>query len=417
LKFSNFVITETAGSSVDPLGYLKPSGEVSSGLFRAFTVLSNHPAYQGFLAFVFSYLAGKNITPGRVDFSRRVRDLEILWGCLSVRGGDPVINVTKYEPLAADGELRLGEVQRLPTLYARLNYGALGHYGRPSAMWRILNPNGAGLTADGAALAAAWRQRDGLDFADLAGRWIDGEEVLEFDQTGRWSQAFRLEAVPSDAERRVWQTLINGLCVRDPIIAPLWQHSVPADIIALSKEEASYPGFYPALLSHYAPHAELCRRIRLCQAFARLSALVQFVFEWEYVRRLEQVRAVGLSVGDLPTRVTREIADAARTFLSVQGHRALWPLAATLAGITDYPAMVEAILAHHAQHQRSKGASPYIAGEAIAVQDRVDAPGYLRFFESVASAPDTLSSATLWRYPRNWHFERARLWQEYAGIQ
>ena len=122
------------------------------GLFRAFTVLSNHPAYQGFLAFVFSYLGGKNITPGRIDFSRRVRDLEILWGCLSVRGGDPVINVTKYEPLAAVGELRLGEVQRLPTLYARLNYGTLGHYGRPSAMWRILNPNGAGPKGSGPSL-------------------------------------------------------------------------------------------------------------------------------------------------------------------------------------------------------------------------------------------------------------------------
>jgi len=34
MKFSDCVSTETAGNSVDPLGYLKPSGEVSSGPFR-----------------------------------------------------------------------------------------------------------------------------------------------------------------------------------------------------------------------------------------------------------------------------------------------------------------------------------------------------------------------------------------------
>jgi hypothetical protein len=38
MKFAEFVITETVGNSVDPLGYLKPSGEVFSGLFRPFTV-------------------------------------------------------------------------------------------------------------------------------------------------------------------------------------------------------------------------------------------------------------------------------------------------------------------------------------------------------------------------------------------
>ena len=99
MKFTDFVITESAGNSVDPLGYLKPAGEISSGLFRPFTVLTNHPAYQGFLAFAFSFLERNSLKPGQKNFLRRVRDLEILWGVLSVRGGDSVINVTKYEPL------------------------------------------------------------------------------------------------------------------------------------------------------------------------------------------------------------------------------------------------------------------------------------------------------------------------------
>ena len=80
MKFTEFVITETASNSVDPLGYLKPGGEVSSGLFRPFTVLSNHPAYHGFLAFAFSYLEKNSLKPGQKNFPRRVRDLEILWG-------------------------------------------------------------------------------------------------------------------------------------------------------------------------------------------------------------------------------------------------------------------------------------------------------------------------------------------------
>ena len=41
----------------------------------------------------------------------------------------------------------------------------------------------------------------------------------------------------------------------------------------------------------------------------------------------------------------------------------------------------------------------------------------MQFFKTLADAPETLVPATQWRYHRNWHFERARLWQQYAGIQ
>ncbi|WP_291931125.1 hypothetical protein [Limnohabitans sp.] len=417
MKFTEFVVTETAGNSVDPLGYLKPSGEVSSGLFRSFTVLSNHPAYHGFLAFAFSFLEKMSIKSGQKNFVRRMRDLEILWGVLSVHGGDPVINVTKYEPLTGQNSLCLDDAKKRPALYARLNYGALGHYVSPSTTWRILQPNGGGLSANGSALAEAWQHRNGFDFADLANRWMSGADLFAEKKLGDWARAFRLGAEPEPAERKAWQTLIHDLCRREPVIAPLWEKLVTEDILALGRDEDTYPRFFPGLLGHYAAHPELCRRIKLCNRFEQLSSLVQFVFEWEYVRRLDHIQKIGMSANSLPSQVSNDIRVAAHAFRAVQGLREFWVLPSMLENANDYPTIVATVLASHSAHQRAKGASPFITGDAIAVQDRVDGQKFMQFFKSVADAPETLVSATQWRYHRNWHFERALLWQRYAGIQ
>lgn len=416
MKFTDYVVTETAGNSVDPLGYLRPSSEVSGALFRQFTVLSNHPAYQGFLAFSFSHLAERSLKPANRDFSRRVRDLEILWGVLNVQAGDSVVNVTKFEPLTQADTLHLTEVNRRATLYARLNYGVLGHYLSPSTFWKIIEPGGARLTALGSKLATAWRCRAGYDFAVLADRWLNDEDLFAIDGLENWAEAYRLTAVPERSEQKVWLSLIDGLCSRDSVIAPLWRNPVPADILKLASDENDYQGFFPALRERYAGHNELCRRIELCNRFERLSGLVQFVYEWEYVRRLDEIRAVGLKHGDLPKVVTREIAETAKLFIAGQGEREFWSLPATLASISDHDAMVATILAHHARHQRSKGASPFIAGGTVAVQDRVKAPEFVRFFGKMVSNPGRLSDATQWRYHRNWHFSRAHDWQRYAGV-
>jgi len=417
MKFTDFVITETAGNSVDPLGYLKPGGEISSGLFRPFTVLTNHPAYQGFLAFAFSFLERNSLKPGQKNFLRRVRDLEILWGVLSVRGGDSVINVTKYEPLTGQDSLCLDDAKKRPALYARLNYGALGHYGGPSTTWRILQPNGAGLSASGAALAEAWRHRNEFDFENLANRWMSGADLFADAALDEWARVYRLDAEPEPAERKTWQALIHDLCRREPLVAPLWDEPVPEDVLALGRQVDTYAGFFQGLLAHYKAHPELCRRIELCNCFERLSGLVQFVFEWEYVRRLDYVQKIGLSANSLPTQVTNDVREAARAFRAVQGSREFWALPGTLENIADFPTMVATVLAHHSAHQRGKGTSPFITGDAIAVQDRVDGQKFMQFFKSVADVPETLLPATQWRYRRNWHFERAQLWQQYAGIQ
>ena len=416
MKFADYVVTETVGNSVDPLGYLRPSGEVSGGLFRQFTVLSNHPAYHGFLAFAFSNLAGRSVTPTKRDFSRKVRDLEILWGVLNVRAGESLVNVTKFHPLTQLEALRLEEVSRRPALYARLNYGVLGHYSSPSAFWKIIEPGGAGLTALGTELAIAWRRRAGHDFSVLVDRWLNNEDMFAIDGLEKWGEAYRLNATPEKSEQRVWQSLIDGLCLRDPVLAPIWRKPVPKEVLSLSADENLYPGFFPALREHYAGQDELCRRVELCNRFERLSGLVQFVYEWEYVRRLDENRVLGLSNGEIPKVVTREIKYAAEHFIAGQGEREFWSLPATLATIDSYEAMATTILAHHTRHQRSKGASPFIAGDAVAVQDRVNGPEFVRFFGDMVKDPGLLSDATQWRYHRNWHFSRAHDWQRYAGV-
>lgn len=416
MKFTDYVVTETTGNSVDPLGYLKPSGVVSSKVFRQFTVLSNHPSYQGFLAFAFSYLAGRSITPSKRDFARRVRDLEILWGLLNVRAGDSVVNVTKFEPIANFDSLRLSQVRTRSALYARLNYGVLGHYASPSALWKILEPGATGLTSQGVQLATAWRSRQGSDFSHLVDQWLNDDDLFAIDDLETWQTRYRLSAEPEQAEKKIWQLLIEEFCAKDPVIAPLWKKPVPQQILALSTAEDTYPAFFPALLTYYAGSHELCRRIDRCNRFERLSGLVQFVFEWEYVRRLDEIRLKGLTQGNLPAVVTSEIVIAAKNLLPEPGEKEFWYLPATLAGISDHETMAEAILAHHTRHQRSKGASPFISGDSIAVQERVRAMEFVNFFDKMVSDTSKLVDAVQWRYHRNWHFGRAHEWQRYAGV-
>lgn len=416
MKFTDYVVTETIGNSVDPLGYLKPSGVVSSKVFRQFTVLSNHPAYQGFLAFAFSYLAGRSITPSKRDFARRVRDLEILWGLLNVRAGDSVVNVTKFEPIANFDSLCLSQVRQRSALYARLNYGVLGHYASPSALWKILEPGATGLTSQGVELATAWRYRQGCDFAQLADQWLNDDDLFVINDLETWQSSYRLSAEPGQPEKKIWQSLIAEFCARDPVIAPLWQKPVTQEILALSTTEDTYPLFFPTLQTHYAGSNELCRRIERCNRFERFSGLVQFVFEWEYVRRLDEIRLKGLTQGNLPAVVTSEIAIAATNLLPDPDEKEFWYLPATLSAISDHETMAEAILAHHTRHQRSKGASPFISGDTIAVQERVRAMEFVNFFDRMVSNTTRLVDAVQWRYHRNWHFGRAHEWQRYAGV-
>lgn len=72
-------------------------------------------------------------------FSPEVRGLEILCGVLSIRGGNLVTNVTKYEPLTGQDYLCLDDAKMRQALYARLNYGALVATGPTRQLFRYAN--------------------------------------------------------------------------------------------------------------------------------------------------------------------------------------------------------------------------------------------------------------------------------------
>lgn len=417
MKFSYFALTESAGSSIDPLGFLTPSGALTDAIFRQFTVLSNHPAYQGFLAFAYNFLHGKGITPQRRDFAQRFRDLEILWGVMNVRAGNSVVNVTKFALVKDAAQFSLPEIKHVQSLYARLSYGVLGHYMNPCVFWKILEPRGAGLTKRGHQLGESWSHRNRLDFSTIATRWLSGDNVYAIPSLEDYGEAFKLSGAPAAAEQQAWQTLINELCTRDPVTAPLWTNPVPDTILALLDQEQTYPSFFPSVLGHFEAHAELHRRIDLCNRFEQLSGLIQFVFEWEYVRRLEQVSKTGLNVGTLPQRVTMALSKAAAAFLEIQGVKDGWGLPHRLAPLSDHQAMANAIVSHHTDHQRKKGAAPFIVDDSIAIRERVNPREFLRFFEAIFNDPDRLEQATQWRYQRNWHFARADDWLRYAGAK
>lgn len=417
MKFTRYVMTENSPTSIDPLGFLRPAARLADTLFPQFTVLSNHPAYHGFLAFGYGFLAENRIYPGQREFPRAFRDLEVLWGILNVRANKSVLNVTKYQPLVGEDGLTLSSARSKRWLRSRLNYGALGHYSNPSINWRILNERGTGLLPLGHSLAGAWGLRDGARFQDVATEWWADHPVFVGGASLPYERNFNIAATPASEERKVWQRLIEGACARDPATAPMWENPIPDETLALKDDERAQQGFFPAVLDRYRNFPELCRRLRLCESFERLAALIQFVFEWEYVSRLESVRVVGLVPGVLSEVVARLIHGHAKAFIESQGESENWTLPFALSRAPNHESMVETILAHHADHQKSKSQAPYIAGKEVAVRDRVDDVEFRRFFENVARNPDSLDSASLWRYRRDWHFNRADLWCRYAGIK
>ena len=208
--FTQYIITESSGSSVDPLGFLRPSAAIADGIFRQFTVLSNAPAYHGFLCFAYTHLQNAGIQPGK-NFSRKFRDIETLWGILNSKAGTGILNVTKYAHLLETRDaLTLDVANAYRPLYERLNYGTLGHYASPSIFWKLLNEGGRSLTDLGAQLGVAWEHRRNIHFTDLVGMWMAGKSIDEICE--RFPDApehFSLSAEPDPTEKQVWKKIIT----------------------------------------------------------------------------------------------------------------------------------------------------------------------------------------------------------------
>lgn len=415
MYFTDFIVIENTGNSVDPLGFLRPSSFIRDGLFEQFTVLSNHPAYHGFLCYAYQLLGSKGIVPGTPRFSIEFRNVEALWGILNAQAGDSIVNVTKYKTILTGKQINLKEVKKYNPLFDRLGYGTLGHYSRPSITWGLLSRNGVKLTELGERLGTTWSRRGSIKISRLMEKWLDGDDVMKLKDYHQATKLFKLSATPEESEQLVWQEIIESNCEKNPVTAPLWMNPLTPETQLLAKDEGKYPGFFPKALEHFMNEPKLCQRIDLCQRFELLAGLIQFVFEWEYVQRLEQVKKIGLTYEALQGEVARQINIHASEFVRLHGPKKLWSLFEKLSELNAYEEQARVILTHHSNHQKVKRATGYIEGDRVAVMDKVDPKniaGLLSFFKQDLSR---LNNKIGWHYKRDWHFDRAALWLEYSG--
>jgi hypothetical protein len=445
LFFSKYIVIEKVPGSVDPLGFLKPSSTLADKLFRQFTVLSNHPAYHGFLCCSYDYLQRSGVVPGRRDFSRRFRDLEILWGLINVwesplepsdsnngkgsQQGDEaaamsILNVTKYKPLLHEGDLSLSGARSFLPLYQRLNYGTLGHYSSPSIFWGLLDAKGVNLTPVGQRLAEAWRRRDNLDFDDLLRQWEAGKPVTDISGFDRAVRLFPLGGLPSAFEQAVWLDLIGDYCRTHRDTRQLWESPLSSGNLALyvggngaddaerSRQRAS---FFPTAIGHWQAESELTNRLRLADGFELLAAVAQAILDWEYVRRLDEACPNFPVAGGIPEALFELAKRQAEHYLALPGATQPGGLFESMAAAKSPTHLATVVLEHHASHQKNKGAMAYIDGEHIAVRDKVDLNDFGRFIVAVAVNPAELTHRIRWRYRRDWHFLRADTWQRYAN--
>ncbi|MDQ3001844.1 MAG: hypothetical protein M3Y08_11365 [Fibrobacterota bacterium] len=414
MKFSEFIVLEKTGGSVDPLGFLRPSTAIADHLFNQFTVLSNHPAYQGFLCFVYAYAARKGIKPGK-DFSRTFRDYEILWGVLNSKAGRSILNVTKYNILADQPKLSLETAKAYRDLYLRLNYGTLGHYSSPATLWGLLNSKGTELTPLGAKLGEAWQNRGSLRFEDLLESWVKGEITPEMPDFQKAMDLFNLEAEPSANEISAWQEIISAYSQRHSKIAALWDSPVPSEIMELADNEETYAGFYEGVSAHYLGQPDILRRIGLAREFELLAGCVQFIFEWEYATRSDEGRISTSGMDFLDFRFLQEFLQRIPRYLSIHESKDTFHgMFRNLSMVRSVSALGTEVIRVHAKHQASKGAGAFLRDADILVRDRVDLEKLNDLIQNLSGNPENWEALISWAYRRDWFFGRAAKWLKYA---
>lgn len=411
MYFTPYVPILGTSSSVDPLGFLQPSAALADLLFKQFTVLSHHPAYHGFLCFVLNYLDETGYGSG-VDLATNIRDMEIFWGMLSLRtNGESILNVTKYRRLPADG-LTLAKARKNRSLYERLSYGTLGHYTGPSVRWALLEEGGRRLTQDGRDLGEAWGSRGKTPFATLLKKWLADKNVL--DSPLEDLSPYCVSGEPSEKEQAVWQRIIKT-CQEVPISGALWEEPLKSETLDLAEKEETYHRFFPAVREHYSRHEQLQQRLSLCQHFEEICALVQCVFDWAY-RRKSLVDNVGAQASPPEESVLLALKESIKKFHSVSSlDKPPWKLPGRLESCSSYSALEDSIILHHCEHQRRKGAAPFMDTEKILMSGRVDEGRIATLVEKFNGSPERITPLAAWVYRRGWYFWNAYRWLQYAG--
>lgn len=411
MKLSEYVIVENASVLIDPLGFLKPSRALQDLLFEQFTVLTNHPSYHGMLCTASQVLEKTGLTPRDAGYARRFRRLEILWGLMNAEENDSVINVRKYKQLIGE-RMSARDFPPGHSIYQRLGYGTLGHYGRPSIAWGLLDLKERKLTAAGSELAVAFSRRGGQDLAALFGQWERGEE-FDIQALARGAGAFHRLAEPAARERAAWRGLIAAWTARHPASAPLWKDPVPHETLeGFEASAAAYCAQYAWLSERYP---SLQPQVAAIRSFERVSGAIQFVFDLRLASLAFDADAK-LRQGFDGEDIAHAIVELAAPAMNVDAGRLFATLAMTRKRYAD---VQEAIASHHCAHQRSKGVSPYFEGNDLLVRDKVspkEVGGVLEDLAACAGVEQKLDRLQ-YRSRRDWHFRRCSTYHGWAEGQ
>jgi hypothetical protein len=415
MKFSEYVVLGRQELTLDPLGFLAPYTALQDKFFKQFTVLSNQPACHGVLALIYQCLQDDGIAPGHKKFTFEFRRAEIFWGILHALNTDnaSVLNIRKYNDLMRDRvELSVYDIRNNDRIYASLSYGVLGHYSSPSTTWGILSKFGKQLTELGTELGTAFGKRDGRSLRKAIDVWRKGDN-WDVGQLRALSSLFGAKPPPSVDEAKVWRKLIKEYCERLPQSRTLWEQPLSEKTLeGWKKTPISYQNGFAELQTRYAP---LSAELGLVQHFEQLLGLVQHIFEREYLSVSEQGNSL-LPISGLETQLVNQLGKVAAAYVRLPGHHDTKGLFQSLAGVGDYRDAADLICAHHVAHQKSKGNIPFIEDGSLRIGKKFDFATYeeRRSALEKAGSGNGKLAVIAHHYRRDWHFQRASLYHQYA---
>jgi hypothetical protein len=414
MKFSEYTVTTKPGLMMDPLGFTQPQGALRNRLFRQFTVLSNYPAYHGLLTLAYQVLAERKVTPAKPGFSRTFRELEALWGMANVAAGGSVLNVTKYRAiLEGREEVSLSGIPKRSAVFSSLAYGVLGHYASPSIVWGLLDKSGTHLTELGTALANAFAEHDGHSMRATLHAWMDNKNI-PLTTLVALGHAYAVLGPAPTTEQDAWIRIIDAYCDRVPTVRDLWASPMSQDELGAFYTDAQhYQAFFPKLRIRYS---RLGQELTLIETFERMAAIVQFVFEREYLV-CQDGTGNSFEAGDIEAQLTQALGQLASGYMSTAGHQDTKGLFAKLAGVSAYADVSDIVKAHHVAHQKAKGVSPFMHDGELLVRDKFNKQGFTVLREAMADLrePKERLACLIFQYRREWHFERAIRYSRYAG--
>ncbi|MFM0375807.1 hypothetical protein PQQ72_02130 [Paraburkholderia strydomiana] len=415
MRFTEYVVLESADKAIDPLGFRRPAGALQDLLFPQFTVLTIRPVYLSSLCGILDKLADETFKEQQL--SQRFRALEIYWGIANASVNSSIINVTKYQRLLGE-QVHLAGIPKRHPIYQRLSYGTLGHYSSAALRWGLVERNGRTLSPLGRDLADAFSSRNrALRFRDLLAMWQDNQVVsqVDFERAG---EHYGLDASVSRRESEIWRELIDNWCKKNPRVEALWRAPPKWQTLQAGFANASaYQTFWTDASQQYDG---LAIELTAIARFERLAAATQFVLD---------LRIASLEYGDTFRDVLPQGAEpfaAAVTALAAaylaapafHDSRHLFARIAQSAG--DFAALTHCVVDHHVEHQTAKGTSPIVNHDELLVTGRVNPVTLNEALATFDNASDDAAAqldGLQYLYRRQWHFEKCRSWHDWAFPQ